>query len=140
MADMRAFPGGLGAVVALLSLQALGSAQTPEAAPIPFVASVKLNTSGSGTSFTRRLPGGTFLASNMALRDLIAFAHGLQPFQVEGVPDWAGGARFDVTMKAESNVAPVAIGPTPIGLQLARAVLADRFAFQAHREMRERPA
>ena len=47
--------------------------------------------------------------------------------------------RFDVTLKAETNVAPVAIGPTQIGLQLARAVLAERFAFQAHRETRERP-
>lgn len=42
-------------------------------------------------------------------------------------------------MKAESNVGPVAIGPTPIGLQLARAVLAERFSFHAHHETRERP-
>jgi uncharacterized protein (TIGR03435 family) len=46
--------------------------------------------------------------------------------------------RFDVTMKAEANVGPVAIGPTQIGLQLARDVLATRFSFQGHRETRER--
>ncbi|MGH9239813.1 MAG: TIGR03435 family protein, partial [Vicinamibacterales bacterium] len=102
-------------------------------------ASVKVNASGSGSSFTRRLPGGTFLASNMTIHDMIAFAHGLQPFQVEGAPDWAREVRFDITIKTETNVGPVAIGPTQIGLQLARAVLAERFAFRAHRETRERP-
>jgi uncharacterized protein (TIGR03435 family) len=115
------------------------SAQVPEPPPMPYVASVKVNASGSGSSSTKRLPGGTFLASNITLRDLIAFAHSLQPFQIEGGPDWINEVRFDITLKAESNVGPVAIGPTQIGLQLARAVLADRFAFKAHRETRERP-
>ena len=115
------------------------SGQTSEPPPIPYVASVKVNTSGSDSSFTRRLPGGTFLASNMTLRDMIAFSHGLQPFQIEGGPDWINEVRFDVTIKAEANVGPVAIGPTQIGLQLSRSVLAERFAFKAHRETRERP-
>jgi uncharacterized protein (TIGR03435 family) len=124
---------------AVLFVTAVLSAQAPEAPPIPYVASVKVNASGSGESFTRRLPGGTFLASNMRLHDMIAFAHGLQPFQVEGGPDWIRDVRFDITIKAEQNVAPVAIGPTQIGLQLARAVLAERFSFRARRETRDRP-
>jgi uncharacterized protein (TIGR03435 family) len=137
MAGMCEWARGLAA--ALILVGAVVSGQTPEPPLPPYVASVKPNTSASGTSFTRRLPGGTFLASNMAVRDLVAFAHGVQPFQVEGIPDWAGRARFDVTIKAEQNVGPVAIGPTQIGLLLARAVLAERFAFQAHRETRDRP-
>jgi len=137
---MRAFSVSLVAsAVVLLWVSAVVSGQSPESAPIPYVATVKVNTSGSGESFTRRLPGGTFLASNMLLRDLIAFAYGLEPFQIEGAPGWIGDMRFDVTLKADANVGPVAIGPTPIGLQLARVVLAERFAFQAHRETRERP-
>src|SRR5687767_6706404 len=123
----------------VLSAVAVLSAQSPEPPPIPYVASVKVNASGSTSSFTRRLPGGTFLASNMTIHDMIAFAHGLQPFQVEGAPDWTREVRFDITIKAETNVGPVAIGPTQIGLQLARAVLAERFAFRANRETRERP-
>jgi bla regulator protein blaR1 len=134
---MRELVRGLAAAVVLMG--AVVSGQTPEPPLPPYVASVKPNTSASGTSFTRRLPGSTFLASNIAVRDLVAFAHGLQPFQVEGLPDWTGNARFDITMKAEENVGPVAIGPTQIGLRLARAVLADRFAFQGRREARERP-
>ena len=130
---MRAF------ATVVLSATAVLSAQTPESPPIPYVASVKVNASGSTSSFTRRLPGGTFLASNMTIHDMIAFAHGLQPFQVEGAPDWTREVRFDITIKTETNVGPVAIGPTQIGLQLARAVLAERFAFRAHRETRERP-
>jgi uncharacterized protein (TIGR03435 family) len=129
---------GASAVAALL-VTTVVSGQTSEPPPIPYVASVKVNVSGDGSSFTRRLPGGTFLASNMKLHDLIAFAHGLQPFQIEGGPDWIGDVRFDVTIKTEENVGPVAIGPTQIGLQLARDVLAKRFAFRAHRETRERP-
>jgi uncharacterized protein (TIGR03435 family) len=123
----------------VVSLAAVLSAQTPEPPPIPYVASVKVNASRSTSSFTRRLPGGTFLASNMTVHDIVAFAHGLQPFQVEGGPDWTREVRFDVTIKTETNVGPVAIGPTQMGLQLARAVLAERFAFRAHRETRERP-
>jgi hypothetical protein len=69
-----------------LSLTAVLPAQTPEPPLIPYVASVKVNASGDQTSFTRRLPGGTFLASNIKLHDMIAFAHGLQSFEVEGGP------------------------------------------------------
>src|SRR5687767_2026880 len=123
----------------VLSAAAVLSAQTPQPPPIPYVASVKVNASGSTSSFTRRLPGGTFLASNMTAHDMIAFAHGLQPFQVEGGPDWIRTVRFDITIRTETNVGPVAIGPTQVGLQLARAVLAERFSFLAHRETRERP-
>ena len=109
---MRAF------ATVVLSATAVLSAQTPESPPIPYVASVKVNASGSPSSFTRRLPGGTFLASNMTAHDMIAFAHGLQPFQVEGGADWIRMVRFDITIRAETNVGPVAIGPTQIGLQL----------------------
>ena len=63
---------------ALVSAGVVVSGQTPEPAPLPYVATVKVNLSGSGESFTRRLPGGTFLASNMVLRDFIAFATWVQ--------------------------------------------------------------
>jgi uncharacterized protein (TIGR03435 family) len=116
--------------VAVLPLTAVLSAQTPEPPLIPYVASVKVNASGDQASFTRRLPGGTFLASNIRLHDMIAFAHGLQSFEVEGGPDWIREVRFDVTMKAERNVGPTAIGPTQIGLRIARDVLATRFSFR----------
>ena len=127
---------GTGLMAAAAFVGSLG-AQAPE--PIPYVASVKVNASGTTSSFTRRLPGGTFLASNIPVADLIAFAHAVQPFQVEGAPGWTRDLRVDVTIKAETNVAPVAIGPTQVGLQLTRALLAERFSFQAHRETRERP-
>jgi uncharacterized protein (TIGR03435 family) len=132
---MRA--GTLSAAVTIV-LVVVVSGQTPEPAPVPYVASVKVNAKGSDASFTRRLPGGIFLASNVPLRDLIALAHEVQVFQVEGGPDWIREARFDVTIKAEANVGPAAIGPTQIGLQLMRAVLAERFGLRVHRETRDR--
>src|SRR4030095_2935968 len=96
-------------LAAVLSVTAVLSAQTPAPPLLPYVASVKVNASGDTASFTRRLPGGTFLASNIGLHDMIAFAHGLQSFEVEGGPDWIREVRFDVTMKAETNVGPTAI-------------------------------
>ena len=129
----------LACTLAMSFVTAVLGAQAQEPPPMPYVASVKVNVSGSDSSFTRRLPGGTFLASNMTLHDMIAFAHGIETFQLEGGPEWIRGTRFDITIKTETNVAPVAIGPTQIGLQLARAVLAERFSFRAHRETRERP-
>jgi uncharacterized protein (TIGR03435 family) len=131
--------GGYVAAVVVVAMATAVSGQAPEPALPAYVATVKQNASGSGTSFTRRLPGGTFVASNIALRDFIAFAYSLQPFQVEGAPAWTGEVRYDITIKAEENVGPVAIGPTRIGLALGRAVLAERFAFRARRETRERP-
>jgi uncharacterized protein (TIGR03435 family) len=137
---MRAVTTRLAAgAAAALSVTALVTGQSLEPPLLPYVASVKINASGDQASFTRRLPGGTFLASNIKLHDMIAFAHGLQAFEVEGGPDWIRDVRFDVTIKAEANVGPVAIGPTQIGLQLTRDVLAKRFSFQAHRETRDRP-
>jgi uncharacterized protein (TIGR03435 family) len=126
-------------LTAVIFMTAVLSAQTPEPPLPPYVASVKVNNSGPGPSFTRRLPGGTLLASNVTLLDMIAMANGLQPFQVEGGPDWIRDTRFDITIKTEVNVAPAAIGPSQIGLQLGRAVLAERFALRAHRETRDRP-
>src|SRR5688500_755557 len=125
---MRAF------ATVVLSATAVLSAQTPEPPPIPYVASVKVNASGSTSSFTRRLPGGTFLASNMTAHDMIAMAHGLQPFQIEGGPEWIREVRFDITIKVEQNVGPAAIGPTQIGLQWGRAGLAERSPVRADRE------
>ena len=73
----------------------------------------------------------------MTAHDMIAFAHGLQPFQVEGGPDWIRMVRFDITIRAETNVGPVAIGPTQIGLQWGARCWPS--ASVAHRETRERP-
>ena len=126
-------------VAVAVSVTAVVTGQSPEPPLIPYVASVKVNASDDEASFTRRLPGGTFLASNVKLHDMIAFAHGLQSFEVEGGPNWIRDVRLDVTIKAETNVGPVAIGPTQIGLQLARDVLAKRFSFRGHRETRDRP-
>jgi uncharacterized protein (TIGR03435 family) len=126
-------------IIAALFAIAAASAQAPDP-PLPaHVSTIKVNDSGSTASSTRRLPGGVLLANNMTLRDMIAFSQSLQPFQIEDGPDWIGQVRFDVTIKTETNIGPAAVGPSQVGLQVLRAVLAERFSFKAHRETRERP-
>ena len=56
-------------------------------------------------------PGGRFTAENVPLRELLRFAFQVQPFQIEGLPAWANSDRFDVTAKAEGEIAPTPAGP-----------------------------
>ncbi len=68
----------------------------------------------------------------MSLKDLIAFAYKLKPFQVTG-PDWMGSTRFDITAKmpdgATRDDAPA----------MLEALLKDRFALVAHVTGEEHP-
>jgi bla regulator protein blaR1 len=117
-------------------------AQTPAAAapdPTFVVASVKANKSGEGFIRFGLLPGGSFTAQNVPVRELIRFAYGYQNFQVEGGPGWINADRFDVTAKAEGELpqmGPGQIGPVNL---MMRALLADRFKLVARNETKEMP-
>jgi uncharacterized protein (TIGR03435 family) len=129
-----------GLTVAVL-LIALGSRETASqniAPPKAFdVASVKLNTSGNSGRMLSPLPGGRFVATNVTLRQLIAFAFGVPNTHFEmiviGGPDWIDADRFDVEAR-------VTTGDIPRGQSgpLVRALLEGRFQLRAHRETRDR--
>jgi uncharacterized protein (TIGR03435 family) len=98
------------------------------------VASIKPNTSASGTMKFPFPSGGRFTATNLNLKTLISFAYKVQGFEVSGGPGWIGSDRYDVTAKAaDSN-----IGAEQYRLML-QALLADRFKLAAHRETKEMP-
>jgi len=137
----------LGGALALRAFFEPASAQQPSppaAGPMSFeVASVKPNTSGDRGVRIGVQPGGRITASNVALRELIRMAYGVQDFQIVGTPDWAESDRFDINAKAEAG-APVFGAMVPGGppgpMQLMmQSLLADRFAMRTHPETREQP-
>ena len=99
------------------------------------VASVKSNRSGDFRRGMGPEPGGRFGATNVGLRDLIAFAYGVANADADerviGGPDWITRERFDITAKAPSALEP---SQSPM---LVKALLVDRFKLEAHEEMRE---
>jgi uncharacterized protein (TIGR03435 family) len=102
------------------------------------VASVKVNPSGDGGRMLGPAPGGRFVATNVTLRQLIAFAFGISNSRSEmlviGGPQWLDADRFDVqAVAAGGNIPRGQTGP------LVRALVEERFRLRAHRETRERP-
>jgi uncharacterized protein (TIGR03435 family) len=120
-----------------------GSNPAPAPAPPPDlrfeVASVKPNKSGEARVQIGMQPGGRFTAVNVPLRVLIRNAYQAQDFQLVGAPDWTGDERFDITARAEGDVAPVPIGTVGPFQIMLRNLLADRFKLVVRQESREMP-
>ena len=108
------------------------------------VASIKPNTSGSGSSRTGTRNGGYFFATNVSLKLLILQAYRLQDFQVFGGPDWINSDRFDVEARAEAGAViqtgpPDPSRPDTFALML-QSLLEERCQLNVHRETRDMPA
>ena len=128
------------AFVAQDSSPAPALAQAPPVAAKPSfeVASVKANKTGEQGMSMATQPGGRFIATNVPLGMLIRNAFELQESQLAGLPDWATSERFDITAKAEQDVAPTNQKPSPHQLML-QSLLEERFHFKAHTETRDLP-
>jgi uncharacterized protein (TIGR03435 family) len=103
------------------------------------VATLKQNKSGERGGGIRRVPGGRVTVTNMAARQLVAFAYGLQPYQLAGGPNWLNDDKFDLTAKMEGNPewgGPGSGKPDPIQLAL-RKLLVERFKLKMHTESRD---
>lgn len=90
------------------------------------VASVKPSPPPPGNPFgfptraeIRIEPGPTVHATQATLRDLVLRAYRLQPYQLEGGPDWATSARFDIVARTD-----------------LRELLIDRFKLRVRTETR----
>ena len=122
-------------VVLLVATTGLVTAQQK---PSFEVASVKPNKSGEQGMSIATQPGGRYIATNVPLGMLIRNAFELQESQLAGLPDWAASERFDITAKAEQDIAPTTQKPSPIQLML-QSLLQERFGFKAHTETRDLP-
>ena len=82
-----------------------------------------------------RVSGSMLTAENMSLSNLITYAYGIKDYELLGQPSWADAERYDVSAKAEGDLALT----RELAMPMMRALLADRCQLKVHREMREMP-
>jgi uncharacterized protein (TIGR03435 family) len=97
------------------------------------VVSIKPNDLGGGHSGEHTTPG-RFTAS-MTTRALIRRAFDIKDFQVSGGPGWLDNDNYDIVA---TTAIPVRL-TTPVLGPLLQSLLADRYRFKYHREMKEFP-
>jgi uncharacterized protein (TIGR03435 family) len=95
------------------------------------VASVKPNTSRISNALPPSLANGSYSASNVALKSVIANAYDVRMFQIEGGPDWLTAERFDIIARGREGT------PDRLRPAMLRTLLAERFKLVAHLETRE---
>ena len=101
-------------------------------APAFEVASVRSNTSGERAQ-SSRIGKGSVLMTNIRMLALIASAHDVRPDRIVGAPTWFERERFDITARAPADTPDNLLRP------MLRTLLAERFRFLVHTEMREVP-
>jgi uncharacterized protein (TIGR03435 family) len=124
----------------LLTIPAIAQqpASTP---PLPVYDVVSIHPHRSGDdSIDVTSRDGSFMASNVSLKNLISEAYGIREDLISGLPGWADSARFDITAKT--------IDPNPSALKnltrkqngaMLRPILIDRFQVKVHNEIKTLP-
>lgn len=120
----------LGLLLILIATTGLPlGAQQP--APAFEVASIKPNTNGISNALPPTRSNGSYSASNVALKSIIANAYEVRIFQIEGGPDWLTSDRFDIIARGPEGT------PDRLRPAMLRTLLAQRFKLVAHFETRE---
>lgn len=126
------------AVVLLLLLSA-GAALAQEAAPQFDVATIRPNTSGSGSS-SIHTRDQTLVATNVDIYPLLEMAFGIKRDLVSGMPSWAREARYDIDAKSLEMTPEQARGLTREQRRaMLQKLLEERFALRAHIEVKTLP-
>ena len=106
------------------------------------VTSIRTNKSGAAGGF-RGTKGRTYVATNQALRPVIADAYEIPAARVLDGPAWIGAASVDMRFVGGDRFDITATLPEGSALTqvpaMLRAMLADRFKLVTHTEMREAP-
>jgi uncharacterized protein (TIGR03435 family) len=124
---------GVCAAITVCASFVITAAQSPQ--PSFDVASVKENTSGSGSGGIAAPTPGRWRITNTPLRFIVLEAFGLRDHELIGAPDWTHSTAFDITATYAADPART-LQDTRAMLQ---TLLADRFGLQTHRETRELP-
>ena len=97
------------------------------------VVSVKPNTSGISNALPPLRANGSYSASNVAVKSIIANAYDVRIFQIEGGPAWLTSERFDIIARGREGT------PDRLRPAMLRTLLAERFKLVAHFETKEQP-
>jgi uncharacterized protein (TIGR03435 family) len=117
----------------LLGVLALSIAVTAQT-PLEFeVSSIKRNLGTTPGGDVRRLPDGTFIATNISIRNVLGSAWPTEDFEYRNLPDWAIRNRYDITVKPPAGASQDEIQA------MWRALFRDRFKLQVHNETRDTP-
>ena len=119
---------GFGPLMLLVGCGMLTIAQTRLAFEI---VSIKPNVSGAAGGDTRRLPDGTFAATNISIRNLLGSAWPAEDLEYHNLPGWAISNRYDITVKPPADTPPAQLQ------EMWRTFFKDRLRLEAHNEMRE---
>ena len=120
----------LSSVLGVLAFGAVAAAQQP----LEFdVSSIKPNVSGAPGGDTRRLPDGTYTATNISIHNLLPLAWPSEDSEYRNLPDWARRNRYDVTVKPPPGSSAAQIQ------EMWRALFKSRLKLEAHTETREGP-
>lgn len=95
------------------------------------VVSIKPNTTGISNAIAPLQSNGSFSASNVGLKSVIANAYEVRVFQIQGGPDWLTTERFDIIARGREGT------PNQLRPAMLRTLLAERFKLVAHVETRE---
>ena len=122
------------AAIGAVSAQTPAPSSTPSQAPLTFdVVSIKPNTSGSG-SMSVGMRGDRLNFVNGTAFTVVMNAYSHETFHIYGAPGWMMSERYDITA-----VSPIGTPTREQYHALMRALLADRFQFKAHTEVRQLP-
>lgn len=129
------------AIAAWLAVMWLSS--VAQAQPQFAAASVKANSSPDERPATLRWrPGAGFQATNVTLRELVAFAYQRHAFdrpEVTGGPAWIDSERFDIEATAVDDHVADADGTPRRSLLMLQSLLAAQFGVKVREEKRDRP-
>ena len=123
----------LATLIGVLIVMGLGAVPTAQQSVEFEVSSIKPNVSGAPGGDTRRLPDGTYSATNISIQNLLPMAWPTEDFEYRNLPDWARRNRYDVTVKPPPGASAAQIQ------EMWRALFKSRLKREAHHEMQERP-
>jgi uncharacterized protein (TIGR03435 family) len=121
---------GLLTVSAFAQIPASGSSDSSIVIPRFQVATVK--PSRPDESRTTQIQGSRFATTDTSLVDLLKYAYGLHEQEIVG-PKWLATQKFDIVGDPETQTRP----SSDDFKKMVQNLLAERFHFTAHREMRD---
>jgi uncharacterized protein (TIGR03435 family) len=113
MKSIRLVLGGVGLGVLLCGssvaqTDAMNDKKDPtfEANPTFAVATVKLSPESEADDWGTQIRGHRFVATHVNMNDLIGYAYGMNPQQIDHAPAWFGSERFDVEAVPDTEMLP----------------------------------